>query len=90
MELDSESARRTIAELGELADLAGYGYYIAMFTYGGREPDPDPWGITREYMQDHEEPANTERLIALFQRAGCDNEIDAVRWLMKHEDKGGS
>jgi len=90
MQHESEEARLTIAQLSELADLAGYGTYIAMFTYGGREPDPDPWGITREYMQEHGDPANTERFIALFKSVGCDNEIAAELWLMKNENRGGA
>jgi hypothetical protein len=70
--------KQTIMQLSKLADLNKLGTQIVIDTYGGREAGAEPWENTRAYMQDHVDPANTDRLIALFESAGCQNEIEAV------------
>jgi hypothetical protein len=86
MELENERVRHTIMQLSKLVDLGGLATHIAMRTYGGREPGVEPWENTREYMQEQADSANADQVIALFESAGCENEIEAVLWLNKHDD----
>jgi hypothetical protein len=86
MELENERVKHTIMQLSQLVDLNGLSTHIAIQTYGGREPGVEPWENTRDYMQDYGDPANTDRLIATFESAGCQDEVEAVRWLLKNDN----
>jgi hypothetical protein len=46
----------------------------------------EPWENTCEYMQAYGDPAGTDRLIVTFESAGCNDEIESVRWLLKNGD----
>jgi hypothetical protein len=86
MEVENERARETIRQLSKLVDLRGLSTHIAMRTYGGRERGAEPWENTREYMQEQDNLANTDQVVALFESAGCENEIEAVLWLDKYDE----
>jgi hypothetical protein len=62
------------------------GSYITKHTKFGKTPHPkDRWGHTRAYMQSYGDPGDTEAVIALFQSADLPNEVEAARWLLKHD-----
>lgn len=81
-----QNLRDTIMRLSEMADLIGLRTYIIKRTPRGKSNESDPWGHTRAYMRQYANPANTEPLIALLTKAGCENELQAVRWLLSHDD----
>ncbi len=81
-----DEVRSTIMQLSELADLIGLRTQIIEGTQRGRVLCADSWHNTRVYMEGYADPANTEAVIDLFQEAGCKDEIEAVRWLLKHDD----
>ncbi len=85
---DTASVENTIMQLSMLTDLIGLRTGIIEGTEKGRKlaEDGDPWHNTRLYMRDYADPANTESVIALFEGAGCHNEIEAVRWLLRHDE----
>ena len=76
----------TIMQLSELADLIGLRTHIIEGTKKGRKLGPDPWHNTKDYMKRYADPANTDKLIGLFEGAGLRDEIQAVRWLLKHDE----
>ena len=83
---ETDKVNVTIMQLSELCDLVGYGDYVAKRTrYGKRPHRQDAWGYTRAYMQSYGDPEDTEAVIALFQSADLPNEIEAARWLLKHD-----
>jgi len=86
VETESERIERTLDGLGRLMDLKAFGTYIAMFTYGGREPAPQPWDNTRDFMGEQGGADNADKVIALFESAGCKSEIEAVLWLDRHDN----
>jgi hypothetical protein len=76
----------TIVQLSELCDLVGLRTHIIDGTNRGRKLHPEgPWHNTQDYMQGYADPANTEAVIALFEGAGCNDELSAVRWLLTHD-----
>jgi hypothetical protein len=73
--------------LSELCDLIGLRTHIIEGTKRGRKLHAGgPWHCTRDYMQGYADPSNTERVIELFEEAGCKDEIAAVRWLLVHDE----
>ena len=78
-----EGARETVEQLRRLVDLKEWAANIAMRTYGGREPALGPWDNTRDFMEEQGRSGDAERMIELFEGAGCRNEIEAVLWLDK-------
>lgn len=82
---DQETVKAMIMQLSELTDLIGLRTYIVDKTNYGKRPGKDAWTYTRAAMSAYASAANTERVIALFAAAGCHNEIEAVRWLLRHD-----
>jgi hypothetical protein len=83
---DMEQVRHTIMRLSSMADLIGLRTYIIKRTPKGKSREPDPWAHTRAYMQMYADPANADALIELLKGAGCSNELQAVRWLLTHDE----
>ena len=83
---EAKDAKETIMQLNEIADLIGLRQHIIDGTHKGRKLKPDPWHNTRDYMKHYADPANTEDAIACFESAGCKNEIEALRWLLKYDE----
>lgn len=81
-----EKVRSTIMQLSEIADLIGLRQHIIEGTNKGRKLREDAWHNTRDYMKHYADPTNTDAAIAYFEGAGCKNEIDAVRWLLRHDE----
>ncbi len=75
-----------LMQLSEIVDLIGLRQHIIEGTNRGRKLKEDPWHNTRDYMKRYADPSNTEQAIGLLQDAGCKNEIEAVRWLLKHDE----
>ena len=78
--------RGTIMRLSDVCDLIGLRTHIIEGTSKGRKLAADPWHNTRDYMQGYADPANTAAVIELFEGVGCKNEIEAVRWLLRHDE----
>ena len=76
----------TIMRLSEMCDLIGLRTYIIKRTPKGKSKEPDQWGHTRAYMQAYANPDNTEALIHLLQSAGCQDDLEAVRFLLTHDE----
>jgi hypothetical protein len=73
-------------QLSELCDLVAYGDYITERTkYGKRPHRSDEWGYTRRFMREYGDPADTEEVIRLLQGQDLPNEVEAARWLLKHD-----
>ena len=84
-EEDTSKVRDTLMRLSEMCDLIGLRTHIIEGTSRGRKLKPDPWHNTKDYMSHYADPGNTEALISEFQSAGCPDEIQAIRWLLKHD-----
>jgi hypothetical protein len=81
-----QEVRDTIMRLSEMCDLIGLRTYIIKRTPKGKSSEPDEWGHTRAYMESYANPANSEPLIELLQRAGCESDLEAVRFLLTHDE----
>lgn len=86
MNQEKEKVRDTIMQLSEIADLIGLRQHIIEGTNKGRKLGADPWRNTRDYMKHYADQANTNAAIALFEGADCKNEIEAIRWLLRHDE----
>ena len=83
---EQDKVKDTIMQLSELCDLVAYGDYVTKHTKFGKKPHAkDMWGYTRAYMQSYGDPGDTSAVIALFHSADLPNEVEAVRWLLKHD-----
>lgn len=76
----------TIMQLSNMADLIGLRTYIIKRTPKGKSRETDPWAHTRAYMASYADPVNTERLIETLNSADCHSDVEAVRWLLKHDE----
>jgi hypothetical protein len=86
MSQEKEKVRDAIMRLSEITDLIGLRQHIIEGTNKGRRLKADVWHNTRDYMMLYADPANAEAAIALLESAGCNNEIEAVRWLLRHDE----
>jgi hypothetical protein len=80
------SARSTIMQLSELTDLIGLRTYIVKKTRYGRKPGRESWAYTREAISMYAPNTDADEVIRLFKGVGCQDEIEAVRWLLKHDE----
>jgi hypothetical protein len=83
---EEEKVRSAIMQLSDITDLIGLRQHIIEGTHKGRKLKADPWHNTRDYMKHYADPVNTDAAIALFEGAGCKNEIEAIRWLLRHDE----
>lgn len=83
---DMQKVRSTIMQLSSVADLIGLRTYIIKRTPRGKSREADPWAHTRAYMQTYADPTNTVPLIELLEGAGCHSDVEAVRWLLRHDE----
>lgn len=81
-----EKVRDTIMQLSELTDLIGLRTYIVDKTKYGKKPGPQPWTHTRAALAMYAPGSDPDKVIQLFESVGCENEIEAVRWLLKHDE----
>ena len=84
--MSEAKVRDTLMQLSEIVDLIGLRQHIIERTNKGRKLKDDPWHSTRDYMKRYADSENTEAVITYFVGAGCKNEIEAVRWLLRHDE----
>lgn len=83
---DVAKVKGTIMQLSDLADLIGLRTYIVNKTKYGKRPGPGPWTHTRAALATYAPNSDPDTVIELFEGAGCKDEIEAVRWLLKHDE----
>lgn len=76
----------TIMQLSTLCDLIGLRTYIVNKTKYGKKPGKDAWTHTRAGLAIYAPSSDPEEVIRLFEGVGAHNEIEAVRWLLKHDE----
>ncbi len=81
-----EQVRSTIMQLSELCDLIGLRTYIVNKTKYGKKPGKEPWTHTRVALATYAPSTEAQQVIQLFESVGCKNEIEAVRWLLRHDE----
>jgi hypothetical protein len=88
MEKDKRKARSTIMRLSQLCDLVAFEAQIEHKTNFGRKPasGPDPWTYTREFLAYYAEQTDPEEVIKLFESVGAHSDVEALRWLLIHDD----
>jgi hypothetical protein len=84
--METEKTKRTIMQLSELCDLIGLRTYIVNKTRYGKKPGKEPWSHTRAALAAYAPNTDPHEMIKLFESVGCKNEIEAVRWLLKHDE----
>ncbi len=84
--MHKQKVRDTIMQLSELTDLIGLRTYIVDKTKYGKKPGKEPWTHTRAALAMYAPSTNPDEVVKLFESVGCDNEIEAVRWLLKHDE----
>lgn len=85
--MDIRKARDLIMLLSGMCDLIALRVQvIEKSKYGKRPHRSDPWGYTRAFLAYYAPETAPEGVIALFEEAGCKDEIAAVRWLLKHDE----
>lgn len=85
MEIDK--VRNTVMQLSQLCDLVGLREQVIHKSKYGKKPHPgDPWGYTREFLAYYAEGTDQQEVIGLFESVGCHNDIEAVRWILKHDE----
>lgn len=83
---DMGKVKDTIMQLSDLCDLVGLRVQLIDKSKYGKKPHPsDPWGYTREFLAYYAESTDPQQVISLFESAGCENEIEAARWLLRHD-----
>ena len=82
---DVERVKNTVLQLSEIIDPIGLCEYIIQRTPRGKSLNPDAWGYTREAIAKYSEGSDPNEVIRLFEAVGCDNELEAVRWLLKND-----
>jgi hypothetical protein len=83
---DKRAARRLIMQLSQLLDLVGLTTYVGDKTKYGRKPGRSEWQYTREYMAIYAKESDPEEVIRLFEQVGASSDIEAGRWLLKHDE----
>jgi hypothetical protein len=73
-------------QLSGLVDLIGLRTYIIKKTPKGKSKEPDPWAHTRAAIATYAPKADPAEVIGLFEQAGCNSDVEAVRWLLKHDE----
>ena len=83
---DMDKVKGTIMQLSELCDLVGLRVQLIDRSNYGKKPYPsDPWGYTRDFLAYYAESTDPQQVITLFEGAGCKNDIEAARWLVRHD-----
>ena len=82
-----EKVMSVIKRLSTLCDPVGLRVHLVEESKYGTRPHPDDtWGYTRDYMTHYGDPADTDQVISLFEEAGCPNEHEAGRWLLRYDN----
>ncbi len=84
--MSEERVRGTIMQLSELTDLIGLRTYVVEKTKYGRKAGPQAWTHTRACLAIYAPSTDPEEVIRLFHGVGCKDEIEAVRWLLRHDE----
>ncbi len=85
-EPEQKRTRATIMRLSEMIDLIGLRTYIIKRTPKGKSAHHDPWGYTKAALAEYAPSTDPARVIHLFEEAGCENELQAMRWLLTHDE----
>lgn len=83
--MDIRKVKDTIMQLSEMCDLIGLRVQVLDKSKYGKKPGLDPWTYTRAYLAYYAEGTDPEAVIKRFESVGCKNELEAVRWLLKHD-----
>ncbi len=87
MDTQDQKLRSTIMQLSQLCDLIALREQVISKTKYGKKPHAsDPWGYTRAFLAYYAESTEPEKVIGLFESAGCKDELAAVRWILKHDE----
>jgi len=81
-----EEVRSTIMQLSQLLDLVGLEAYIEKRTDWGRRPGVEPWQYTRAALAEYAPGTDPEQVIQLFQGVGVGSDVEALRWILKHDE----
>ena len=85
--LPGNDPKSTVMQLSELLDLLGLRVQLGHKSNYGKKPHAtDPWGYTREYLTYYAPESDPEQVIRLFEGAGLHNDLEAGRWLLRHDD----
>jgi hypothetical protein len=80
-------ARNTIMQLSEMCDLIALRVQIMdKSKYGKRPHKSDPWGYTRAFLAYYAPETDAERVLGLLQAGGCNNDVEAARWLLRYDE----
>jgi hypothetical protein len=82
---EQEKVRSTIMQLSELTDLIGLEAFIEKRTDWGRKPGTEPWQYTREALRTYSPSSNPDELIRLFEGVDVHSDIEALRWIIRHD-----
>jgi hypothetical protein len=85
---EEKRIRAVIEQLSTKLDLIGLREQIIDKSNMGKKPHPsDPWGYTRETLAYYTGgKTDPQEVISLFESVGCHNDIDAVRFILRHDD----
>ena len=84
---DMGKVQAVIEQLSQLCDLIGLREQIIHKSKLGKKPHPtDPWGYTREILAYYAEATDPQQVIGLFESVGCHNDIDALRFILRHDE----
>ena len=85
--MDTGKVRDTIMRLSEKCDLVALRVQLTdKSKYGKRPHKDDPWGYTRAFLAYYAEETDPQEVIGLFEGAGVHGDIEAARWLFKHDE----
>lgn len=83
-----EEVQAVIQQLSTMLDLIGLREQIIDKTKTGKRPHPsDPWGYTREIVAYYTDgKTDPQEVIRLFEGVGCHSDIEAVRFILRHDE----
>src|SRR5687768_10920915 len=76
----------TVEQLSTMINLVDYAAYIGRRTKYGDKPHVEPWGHTRKYLSTYSVPISLDEVIALFEGAACQNEVQAAEWVVLNDE----
>jgi len=84
---DMGRVRAVIEQLSQLCDLIGLREQLIERSKLGKKPHAsDPWGYTRDILAYYAESTDPQQVIDLFESVGAKNDIEAVRFILRHDE----
>jgi hypothetical protein len=78
--------KSTIMRLSQLCDLIALREQILSKTKYGKRPGSEPWTHSKAFLGYYAEALDPEEVIQLFESVGAHSDIEAVRFLLKHDE----